>query len=85
MQGWAWMRSHFCLALQTQANKAWHLHQIKPSTLKTCSKYLECGIKAKWAHLKLVSTKLDKDERGKLKLIKAHWLTFMSISWLSCA
>ena len=38
------------LAVQTQANKAWHLHQIKSSTSKTCSNYLECGFKAKWAH-----------------------------------
>ena len=34
---------------------------------------------------KLVSTKLVKNEWGKLKLIKAQWLIFMSISWFSCA
>ena len=26
---------------------------IKPSISKTCSNYMECGIKAKWAHLKI--------------------------------
>ena len=34
--------------------------------------------------LKLVSTKLAKDEGGKLKLIKIQWSIFMSIFWFSC-
>ena len=70
------------LELQTQANKIWHLHQIKPSTSKTCSNYLECGIKDKWAHYQSDIKNWYQPSLIRMKEVNLNWLIY--IDWYSC-
>ena len=70
------------LALQTQANKAWYLHQIKPSASKTCSNYLGYGINGKWVHYQVDIKNWYQPSLIKKKEVNLNWLRH--VDWYSC-